>query len=632
MLPSFLFLLLGALFGFVIIRLVRSPYAIEEQVAWAVPIGIMLLATSVFFLSLILPNQNWAIVCVTFASGATVFYYFNLDRERRQISQEWRKLRDRFGKKEILAWLLVWGPWLIYTAITVPYLLFWRDGNLIAGWINTWGDWAVHLRASTFFTAHTKLSLESPVYSGTLFHYPYLSAYLSSILQRLNLDIASSLTWPTFALFGILPMNLYLTGKRITGSRKAGVIFTYLVLLSGGMGVWLLIKDLVQGHYFWLASAYQPLLYTDALRQNGTSTNDSLWFMNSIMSEFFPQRAFLAGIGTALYILTTAWLNPPDRRHLMFTGLLFGLLPLIHTHSFIALGIILPILYLIRGFAAFKKGLWLLGPAAILGSILLWTLVFDRTATGSFIRAIPLWVPQPENPVNPLWYWWRNSGPFLALGLLTLSLKKQPLRSLLIAGLVVFVICNRLSFQPWQYDNLKLLTYWYLLWSLPIAVLISQIPRAWWWTSAALIILLTGAGLADTLSITTSARSGGLELNSRADLAFAAAVQKATPENGLILAGTGHDNPLSISSGRQLYMGYEGWLWTYGINWSQRYQELTEMFSASPNGLALIRAKKIDYIAIGPQERRNFHANVAVLKRHFQTIVELPGYELLRVR
>jgi hypothetical protein len=645
MIASLLFLLLGVVFGFTLLRATKSPLHIEEQFIFGVPVGTMVLALLTFFLALALPNQDWAIMGGAIAAGIFVLFYFNMSRNRAAIKKEITDLKHRLKKQELIAWAVVLVPWLIYTIVTVPMLLTWRDGNLVAGWINVWGDWAVHLRTSTFFAEHTKLTLESPLYSGVTFHYPYLSAYLSAILQRLGLDIAASLTWPTIILFGALPGCLYILAKRLTNNTLASIFFVYFFLLNGGMGVYYLIKDLMAGHYFWQHDAYNALLYTDAFRENGLSTNNSIWFMNVIMSELFPQRAFLSGIGIALYVLLIGWTAIKEklpRVPLVVAGVLFGVLPMMHTHSFIALVVSLPILWLCVNASKLDNQItrklidysWLLVPAALVGAFTLFTFVFDLHRSGSFMHAIHWWVPQSDQPVNPLVYWFRNAGPLIVLGIIAIFKKKQPLWPLIVAGLVIFIVCNMVSFQPWPYDNLKILTYWDLLWLLPISVLVAELKGRLVPLLIVAVIALTGAGLADALSVTVSEVSGGIQLAASADITYAQAVRRytANQEKTLILAATSHDNPLSLAAGRQLYMGYEGWLWTYGQDWASRFDEMQEMYSASDRGLELIKEKKINYIELGLQERDRFKPNEAKLRELFPAVLQGENYTLLKVR
>lgn len=650
MIASLLFIILAILLGFTILRWVKSPFSLTEQLLWGIPIGISFLTMATFLLALLLPNQDWAIMTSVIISSIIISYRLNMDTDRKNLFKEVKHTLANLKINNSGYWLAAWFPWFIYTSITVPTLLFWRDGNLITGWINTWGDWAVHLRTSTFFAEHTKLTLDSPLYSGTTFHYPYLSAYLSAILQRLGLDLAQSLTWPTWLLFATLPAWLYSLGINLTKNKLASLMLVYFFLLNGGGGVLYLIKDLFTGNYFWLGDAYNLRLYTDMFRVDGLSTNQSIWFMNFIMSEFFPQRAFLAGIGPALFALLIAWKMLEEkisRQTLILTGTLLGILPIIHAHSFIALGLILPTLWLVKllNWSDLKLKLleitWLILPAILIGAIVLFSFIFNPLQAQSFTHLIRWWVPQPDLPVNPVSYWFLNAGPLIVLTIISLAKRKQPYLALIISGGLLFIVCNLISFQPWNYDNLKILTYWYLLWLIPITVMISTfltsakkayLPLAYSLTGL-VIISSTGAGLADALSVTKSGLSGGLQLASKSDVEYAKAVNRYTrnQEKALIVAATNHDNPLSLVAGRQLYMGYEGWLWTYGQDWSGRFEEIKQMYAATDTGLALIKANNINYIELGPQERDRFNPDEEKLRSLFPTVVKGKNYSLLKV-
>ncbi len=708
MIASLLYLTLGILLGFTILRLTKAPLGLIEQLIWGIPIGLGLLPTWNFVLALIVRQQDLATGLAVVSAASLVIYYCNRRHNQQKIKEEWQAwwldLWSQNNRPELIAWLFILVPWLMYTVITVPRLLFFENGNLMAGWVNIWGDWAVHLRSSTFFAAQNKISLDNPIFSGTTFHYPYISAYLSAILQRLTLPIDRSLVWPTFLLFGSLPIILTLFARRITGNRSASLIFTYIFLLAGGAGIYYLIKDLLGGHYFWAVSPYQPQTYTDMFRQPGSPNSQALWFMNFIMSELLPQRAFLAGIGTGLYVLMIVWealkrlgaSNNTDKGlkdlqpSLLLAAGLFSLMPLLHTHTFIALWLsigCLTLLSFIRRFIGPKTtsslpstlvatlqhfrlfiGSFLL-PSLVAGLLVLLLFVYDPSRSSSFIHSIHWWVPDQASSVNPLVYWLRNAGLLIVLatgGTLWLRHREHQIDGygdnkygprygdLWLAGFVLWLLTNGISFQPWHFDNLKILTYWYLFWSLPSAVILAQLLsygingiRASQTTAkiksilvrvasivAFLILLigLTGAGLADTLSVTASSRTG-LPLATQEGLQFAYQTRLLTKANpqALIATATNHNHPLSLVSGRRLYVGYEGWLWSYGLDWQPRYQDLQQIYQATPEGLSLLKTKRIDYLALGPEEIDQFEPNETKLHELFSDVITVGPYHLLRI-
>ena len=672
MLLTVIFFLCGALLGITVLRIVGAPLTAEEQIVWGVPIGAILLSWWIFILANFLPFQSWAILA---GFGSLIFILILCAKAAHSFFRDMRaafKTRLR-SPSEYVPWLLVLLPWLIYAYFTVPGLMFFRDGALIAGWINTWGDWAAHLRTSTFFASSPSLSLESPLMSGTRFSYPYLSSYLSAILQQLGLSPDKSLTVPTFIFFATLPGVLYTFARRITLRRRTGVLFAYIVLLAGGMGVIYLAQDLFNGIYFWEASPYSPKLYTD-IRVNGHYHNSGIWFMNFIISEFFPQRAFLAGLPIALYVVYSVWIalehlcngkNHSGKRNLLFSGFLMGILPLVHTHSFLAVAVvsalltfcmtakhlvILPILqYDARtvikkwrtglSFICRLTGqmLYFLTPAIIVGLVMLYAFVINPDKGVSFFSYLSWWVPDHNMPFNPIMYWLRNAGPLLVLGIAAAFLfpKGRPVYPFLVAGAGIFILGNFIKFQPWHYDNLKILTYWYIAWALPVAVLLADIPfRKWYafFTFAVLSILLAGAGVADILAVTTSTRTG-LPLADRNGVAFAQRVKEATVDEpyAVLASGTSHDHPISLLSGRPLYMGYEGWLWTYGVEYHDRLANLRLIYAVSPESADILQQNNIRYIVLGPQERHQFSPNEQELLSRFPVVMEHGSYKLLKI-
>jgi hypothetical protein len=551
---------------------------------------------------------------------------------------------------------------LVYTIVVIPRLLFFQEGDLIAGYGNVWADWALHLRSSTAFAHQDTLSLDNPIFAGEAFHYPYLANYLSSLLQRMGLDEARSLTWPTLLLFGSLPALLYNFGRQLTGNRVAAVVLTYLVLLAGGWGIVQLLQDALAGRFFWHAPATAPLLYTDLRGGLGQATGDRLgqptnagiWFNNFVLSEFFPQRTFLAGLPVALYVLQRFWADsidvaatpqtPPSLmlHRLLLAGSLFGLLPLLHTHSFLALGLMTPMLALFalqRGLSTTRSPLPVLRaaiafflPAIAVGFPLLFWLVFDPADSSSFIHFLNGWVPQPDRPFNPVAFWWRNAGPIWVLGTLAAAWPGlESLRPWWWAGLLLFGLCNAVSFQPWHWDNLKLLTYWYLAWAILASALLARMPRRRWLVTAILLIVSLGAGAADVGSVAIASRQG-IPFLSAAEVAFARQVEILTRNcpSGVLLAAPDHNHPLSMLSGLRLYVGYPGWLWSYGIDASQRLQIASDIYRgrAIPS---LTQANGIDYIALGSRERAYYQTDEAMLRSYFPEILTSGSESLLQV-
>src|SRR2546430_8279609 len=80
-----------------------------------------------------------------------------------------------------------------------------------------------------------------------------------------------------------------------------------------------------------------------------------------------------------------------------------------------------------------------------------------------------------------LWFWIKNTGLFIPL-LLVALLSPLALRGrarLLIAPFsLVFLIANLVKFQPWDWDNSKLLVFWYLASAVAVGAILVRLARA----------------------------------------------------------------------------------------------------------------------------------------------------------
>ena len=89
-------------------------------------------------------------------------------------------------------------------------------------------------------------------------------------------------------------------------------------------------------------------------------------------------------------------------------------------------------------------------------------------------------------------------------------------------------------------------------------------------------------------------------------IAWAAQVQQVVPAGATILTSQQHNNPVSMLSGRPIFVGYPGWLWTYGINSEQALEETKNMFAGGSGALELLRRYDIQYVEVGPEERQQY--------------------------
>ncbi len=216
--------------------------------------------------------------------------------------------------------------------ILVPRSFYWED-NIIYSSQATYGDMSMHL---SFITSLARQGTFPPCYSllpGTRLSYPFLSDSISASLYLLGAPLRLAYCLPMLLAGFQVFFGCWLFLRTLLNSeKKAALAFTFF-FLNGGLGLMYFLGG-EKGNFSRIFTAYYetPTNY---------STENIRW-VNVIADMMLPQRATLFGwalLFPTLYVLTRAVFHH-KRRYYLYAGLMAGALPMIHTHSFLALGLV----------------------------------------------------------------------------------------------------------------------------------------------------------------------------------------------------------------------------------------------------------------------------------------------------
>ena len=115
------------------------------------------------------------------------------------------------------------------------------------------------------------------------------------------------------------------------------------------------------------------------------------------------------------------------------------------------------------------------------------------------------------------------------------------------------------------------------------------------------------------------------------DLKVAEFVQQHTPADAIFLTSDFHNNPISVLAGRNIVMGYEGWLWSHGIDYQKRAADIRELFLISENFDHLVKKYQIDYILLSSQERSKYGEKIFQLIQKFPLVYQSQNSMILGV-
>jgi hypothetical protein len=77
-------------------------------------------------------------------------------------------------------------------------------------------------------------------------------------------------------------------------------------------------------------------------------------------------------------------------------------------------------------------------------------------------------------------------------------------------------------------------------------------------------------------------------------------------------------------------MGYPGHIWTHGLDFGPREQEIKRIYAGSPDAADLLAKYRVDYVVIDPQEHSVMPVNDAFFSR-YKEVKKIGEYHLYKI-
>lgn len=527
------------------------------------------------------------------------------------------------------------------------------DGSYHVGQ-STYGDLSLHLAVATSIVG-AKFPLHNSLMLGATMAYPYLADSIASTMLLFGMPLNTAMAFTGTLMMALVYMGYGLLCMQLCRKKGAAFLAFFLLFLNGGFGFFYTLDATVDG--------YSVTTMWDHLRtvmegyyQTPTNQPDphNIRWVNIICDMLVPQRGILGGwtmLMPALNLLIPSLCQkkPHGVRTLVLLGLFAGGLPLIHTHSYLALVLFSAgacaycVLTSRNRMAAFRP--WLLygaiAAALSLPQLIAFTFV---QATGSD-HFLSVWFNWANNRGNRglvdtyLWFYLKNVGVPYVLILLALCRRKpkgEPMpddlrsaRLIACGAFTIYLVAELFKFQPNEYDNNKLLYVWFLL-CLPMAADYAMeafahlrgLPGRRIIATGFLICCFAGAGL-------TIAREcvSDYYAYSPQDIETAAYVQEHTPRHSVFLTGNQHLNPVSSLAGRTILCSSDLYLYYHGFNTGERRAEIAAFYENPAAHLDLLKKYQVEYIYVSAYERADsqYQLNEEALEDLFPLAFETGG-------
>lgn len=596
----------------------------------------------------------------------------------RRTPAEWDEKESELLRQILIIGLplTVLGIWLQYSHVMrVDAAGNWNVGQ------STYGDLPMHLSFVTGLVGK-KFPADYPFFPGARLSYPFLTDSLSSTFLLLGCSLQAAVIIPGSLMMALCYMGVLVLARDMTGGKKTALLAAALFFLNGGLGF---LYDFDQaGSGAWTAAEEGASLPARAAQivsdwfstaadrvrfiLNGyykTPTNqpdpNNLRWSNVICDMMIPQRTTLGGWCMAVpcfYLLNTEFrarmLDRENKcRGLILLGIWAGALPLIHTHSFLGLGL--------ASLGAMVYDLIHGDPKALMERRPRWRILIRYLAYAGIVLALAApqlfgftfaqafqegshpflqlqfnWVNNPGgNGMRDLYLWFyiKNIGlPFLAL-LAAVFEKKPRNRRILCMALPIILAAEFVRFQPNEYDNNKL---FYLAWLLCCMVIADWGSRLW--------KRLEGFGGRRFLAVTAAVVtffSAGLTIWREcvsSYMAFSAEAVEAgeyardnTAEDAVFVTGTQHLNPVLSIAGRTVVCGPDLWLYYHGFDTWERNRDLEAFFENPVHNRDIPSKYGAEYIYVSSYERSSYDVDEEGLAEVAEKVFENREAAIYRV-
>jgi len=617
---SLIFLLLVGLSGYWLVGWCLPEMEKELRIIWGGVLGLVMATLVVFGLS-----SFWGLSRVTvWGGGILIFLGMRLLRKKSEKSKKKLNLKKRFY---LINLLILWGiilGFIFFTALSYEADGLWASGRTV------WGDWAVHLSYVNSFVEGNNFPPEYPILAYKKLVYPFWVDFSSAMLMSLGLKVEWSMAVISWLLGLGLVGILWQTMTRFLKSPRLASVGVTVGLLAGGLGFLSWLED---GLKLGLAE-----VLSRPIREYTHMAEYGIEFINPIFSSLLPQRSILLGwpIWLMVIIIWDRSLRQGGRKLAILSGVLSGLLMLVHPHSALALAMVVPMWWWIfwrKKANKWEYWRWWLISFMVVGG-LSWLWLKEAGSMINWWRWQIGWLAKEKNLAEIAWFWLVNLGVggVLLLGVWRDKQVAKEIKRPFLAWQGLFLIPNFLVFQPWDYDNSKFFQWWYIL-SIPLVIYWLDMRLKSKGKKAVLVLviwLMTFSGSLDVWKALLVKENRIMMADAKA-LRLVEFVKGKTAARSVWLTGGGHLNPVAMLGGRRILKGFSGWLWSYGLDYGQREADVKKMYEGGEMIKGLLENYGVNYVLIGPDEKGEFMVEDGFYVNNHELVYSQDSYQVFKV-
>jgi hypothetical protein len=659
MLISIVLIMLIASGGFALSYLIEADEPFMWRAAAGMVIGCAIYGTLAFLIGSFSGLQIASPIALVLTLSPLLLFT-SRDR-RRRFNLDWQRATNKMqgGSAKTFLRFAFYAFFLLLFCIFFSQAMYQTPQGIFTGGSNNLGDLPFHLGAIFGFTDGANLPPQNPSFAGAKFSYPFIADLATAGFMELGADVINAMYVQNVAWAFSLLVVLERFVVRLTGDGLAGRLAPWLLFFSGGLGfIWFFQEYWYQGRGFFE--------FLNSLPKDYTIGNDYRWG-NSLITLFITQRSLLLGMPLTIVVLERLWewftsekvregksekvrdgwqsFYTFSRFHFapFLLGLIAGMLPLVHLHS---LAVLFIVTVFLLGLNPENWKTWIafgIGVVVIAVPELAWSIMGSATHATEFFDWHFGW---DKGDANIFTFWLVNTGlviPLICVGLFIyfrgrrngssdeIKNGKYKLWLFYTPFLFCFVVANAAKLAPWEWDNIKVLIYWYVG-SLPLIGL----ALAWIWhkgagakvVAAGCFIVLIFSGVLDVY------RTSSGQIKTRVfdidAIHIADEIKRKTPPHALFLNAATYNTAVALT-GRESLMRYPGHLSSHGIDYRGREADVKAIYQGGPAADPLLAKYGIDYVLISQEELRSMNVNQNYFSK-YPVVAEAGSARVYKIR
>lgn len=450
------------------------------------------------------------------------------------------------------------GIWF-FVVLLIGISILNTTNNFDTYWVNAYGDYAFHIGMISSFVFGDNFPPQNHILAGETLSYPFFINLWSATLWSSNptpLGLSFTFLYQWLVIF--IPVYFLVSGDRAK-------LVPWLILFGGGTFLALGVHS-------------------------SQNIKDGFPWSVLLTTIWIPQRSAMMGLLAACTIIKAfdEYLKEPKNELCLFwAGATAALMPLVHTHILMVLGAYVGLVILLKYKSHALRPLLIFAlPASLSAHALVFLLGKE-----SIFRVTIGWYPWESFPgllgqiLGAMKMWAANAGHLIFSGIILYYLSKRRIE--VVAILILFILGNIFQAAIWPWDQIKIFMTIYILMA---TLWISAYEKSRSIPLNILLFILIIPSLCEVKKVISENNMHAVY--SKDDWLKAQEIIKVTEPTDIILSAPDHNSLITLT-GRRLFMGFPGTLFSHGSRYEQR-EKIMDTLTRAVNCRTLFGIKHLE--------------------------------------